>query len=208
MLTTETIRLQSSQANEAISVLSEAFNQDPILQYLFSQQESERLKSLRWQSKIILEYCQPEQEIYTTAGTVKGVAIWLPPEQPSLNTLRLLQLGFIAFPLHVQLKRLMEYLSIFSKIEKYRQDMTRSHWYLMMLGVAPAYQNQGIGGSLLQPILQRADKDGIPCYLETSTEGGVRFYQRQGFEVLRSDRVAGGSLSFWTMKREPQAKGN
>lgn len=207
MLTTETTRLQASQADEAIAVLSEAFNQDPILQYFFSPQDSERLKSLRWQSKIILDYCQSEQEIYTTAGTVKGVAIWLPPEQSSLNTLRLLQLGFIAFPLHVQFKRLIEYLSIFSKIEKYRQDMTQPHWYLMMLGVAPAYQNQGIGGSLLQPILQRADQEGVPCYLETSTEGGVRFYQRQGFEILRSDRVAKGTFPFWTMKREPQTKG-
>lgn len=204
MLTTEVTRLQASQTDDAIAVLSEAFNQDPILQYFFAPQASERLKSLCWQSKIILDYCQPEQEIYTTPGIVKGVAIWLPPEHPSLNTLRLLQLGFIAFPLHVRLTRLVEYFSTFSRVEKYRQDMTQPHWYLMMLGVAPAYQNQGIGASLLQPILQRADQDGVPCYLETSTEGGVRFYQRQGFEILRSDRVAKGTLPFWTMKREPQ----
>jgi hypothetical protein len=37
MLTTETTRLQATQVDEAIAVLSEAFNQDPILQYFFSQ---------------------------------------------------------------------------------------------------------------------------------------------------------------------------
>jgi ribosomal protein S18 acetylase RimI-like enzyme len=132
------------------------------------------------------------------------VAIWLPPGEGSLNTLRLLQLGFIAFPLHVRLQRLIEYFSTFSKIEQYRHDMTQPHWYLMMLGVSPSYQNQGVGGTLLQPILQRADRDGVPCYLETSTEGGVRFYKRHGFEILRSDRVANGTLPFWTMKREPR----
>jgi ribosomal protein S18 acetylase RimI-like enzyme len=144
---------------------------------------------------------------YTTAGEVKGVAIWLPPEHTSINDIRLLQLGFIAFPLHIQLKGLGEFFSIFSRFKEYRQDMIQPHWYLMMLGVSPAYQNQGIGGALLQPILQRADQEEFPCYLETSTEGGVRFYQRQGFEILRSDRVANGRLPFWTMKREPQAKG-
>lgn len=54
-------------------------------------------------------------------------------------------------------------------------------------------------------LLQRADDEDVPCYLETLT-GGLRFYKRQGFAILRSDRVAGGELTFWTMKQKPGRK--
>jgi ribosomal protein S18 acetylase RimI-like enzyme len=69
------------------------------------------------------------------------------------------------------------------------------------LGISPAYQRQGIGSLLLQPILKQADSEGLPCYLETSTEGGVRFYQRRGFEVVRTGGFPEDNLKFWTMKR-------
>jgi ribosomal protein S18 acetylase RimI-like enzyme len=72
----------------------------------------------------------------------------------------------------------------------------------MLLGVAPGYQNQGIGAALLQPVLQRADRDRTLCYLETSTDAAVRFYQRQGFEIVHTRQI-GKSLPYWILKRCP-----
>ena len=80
--------------------------------------------------------------------------------------------------------------------------MSVPHWYLLGLGVSPLYQGLGVGGSLIQPILERADKEGLPCYLETDTDGAVRFYQRHGFEIIRTGEQP---VKFWTMKREPKA---
>lgn len=95
-------------------------------------------------------------------------------------------------------------MSLFLQLEEYhKHDIQEQHWYLAMLGVAPAHQNQGIGSLLLQPILKQADSTGLPCYLETSTEKGVRFYQRQGFEVVRRSELPGGGPHFWTMMRKP-----
>ena len=34
---------------------------------------------------------------------------------------------------------------------------------------------------LLRPLLERADKDGKTCYLETLNEPNVEFYARHGF---------------------------
>ena len=69
------------------------------------------------------------------------------------------------------------------------------------MGVSPVCQGQGIGGSLIQPVLKQADEEGLPCYLETDTPGAVRFYQKHGFEIVRTGEQP---LKFWTMKREPQ----
>jgi ribosomal protein S18 acetylase RimI-like enzyme len=110
-----------------------------------------------------------------------------------------------ALPFMLPWRRLGQLMSLFFRLEEYhKHDIQEQHWYLMMLGVAPVYQNQGIGGSLLQPILKQADSAGLPCYLETSTQSGVRFYQRHGFEIVRSGELPTGSARFWTMKREPK----
>ena len=68
----------------------------------------------------------------------------------------------------------------------HQANVPQAYWYLSMLGVDPAYQNQGVGSSLIQPILEQVDRDNLPCYLETSTAGGVRFYQRHNFEVVET----------------------
>nr|WP_231510290.1 GNAT family N-acetyltransferase [Fischerella sp. PCC 9605] len=82
--------------------------------------------------------------------------------------------------------------------------MSQPHYYLEMLGVAPAYQGQGIGSLLLQPVLKQADTEGLPCYLQTTTEKAVRFYQKHGFEVLRTVELPKGGSQLWTMKRSPK----
>lgn len=88
-------------------------------------------------------------------------------------------------PFMLRWGRLGQFVSLFLQLEEHhKHDVPQQHWYLAILGVAPAYQSQGIGGSLLQPLLNQADSTGLPCYLETSTEGGIRFYQRHGFEVV------------------------
>jgi ribosomal protein S18 acetylase RimI-like enzyme len=75
-----------------------------------------------------------------------------------------------------------------------------------MLGVDPAYRNQGVGSSLIQPILERADRENMPCYLETSTEKGVRFYQRHNFEIVETIDFPQAGFQVWTMIRQPRPK--
>jgi GNAT superfamily N-acetyltransferase len=74
-------------------------------------------------------------------------------------------------------------------------------WYLIVLGVEPADQRHGLGGQLLQPILARADADGLPCYLETESADAVRFYTRHGFAVLAEADVPGIGFHYWAMRR-------
>lgn len=55
--------------------------------------------------------------------------------------------------------------------------------YLWFIGVDPAYQKIGKGSTLLNQILQDANHQNRPVYLETSSLDNVRFYQKFGFEV-------------------------
>ena len=199
-MSTEVVCLEPTQFDAASEILAHAFNNDPIFRYFAREQEQARINAIKLLAKTALRYSQPYNHIYTTTNDLKGIAIWIPPGKFPLNDFRLLQLGLYALPFKLRLSRLKQLLSLFLTIEKYhQQDMPQPHWYLFMLGVSPAYQRQGIGSLLLQPILNKADKEGLPCYLETSTQGGVRFYQRLGFEVVRTGGLK--DLKFWTLKR-------
>jgi len=204
-LVNDVVKVGRSQVSPMVEVLAQAFNNDPIMQYFYAVEEKSRLSQLRWLSQLVVDYCSPYEQIYTTVNDSKGCAVWLPPEGFPMNTLRLLRLGFYKVPFKVQWRKVVEYLKLFNEMEHYHvQDMTEPHWYLVMLGVAPGYQGQGVGGLLIEPILAQADRDGLPCYLETSTERGVNFYQKHGFEVLRTDQIATSGPRFWTLKRTPK----
>ena len=77
------------------------------------------------------------------------------------------------------------------------------HWYLMLLGADPAYQRQGAGTALLQPVLAMSDRDGVPAYLETQKPENVPWYHRFGFEVIEEIKVT-GAPQMWAMRREPR----
>lgn len=204
MSSTEVICLEKSQIDTASEILARAFNNDPIFRYFAREQEQTRINAIKLLAFTALRYSQSYNHIYTTTNDLKGIAIWIPPGKFPLNDFRLLQLGLYALPFQLRLSRLRQMMSLFLTIEEHhKHDITQPHWYLFMLGISPAYQRQGIGSLLLQPILKQADSEGLSCYLETSTEGGVRFYQRLGFEVVRTGGLS-EELKFWTMKREPR----
>ncbi|BAY85211.1 acetyltransferase, GNAT family protein [Calothrix parasitica NIES-267] len=198
-MNTKIIRLEETKINQATEILVDAFSKDPIFDYILPETISKRDKvsSNLWEST--LRYSQQLKHVYTTPE-IKGIAAWIPPGKYPLNLLEILQSGFYKIPFLLGLKGLKKFLPLFTLFDKYHeQDMHQPHWYLFALGVSSAYQSQGIGKLLIQPILERADKENLPCYLETSTEKAVRFYQRNGFEILRTEEEA---VKFWTMKRE------
>jgi ribosomal protein S18 acetylase RimI-like enzyme len=200
----EPIRLASSQREQAVAVLTRAFQEDPMYSYLFPDLD-ERIRSLGRLWNGVVRYSLVYGEVYTTPVLV-GVACWLSPGNTRVTTWRTARTGFelqravLRFNREAR-RRVLELLTYTDQIHS--QVMTRSHWYLMALGVEPTRQRQGLGSRLLQPVLARADRDGIPCYLETETEQNVAFYQKYGFQIAYEGEVADAGLTLWTMVREP-----
>jgi GNAT superfamily N-acetyltransferase len=77
------------------------------------------------------------------------------------------------------------------------------HWYLYAVGVVPEATGQGRGSALLEPALQRCDAEGLPAYLEASSEDNARLYARLGFERRDEVEMLDG-VSVRPMWREPR----
>jgi GNAT superfamily N-acetyltransferase len=80
------------------------------------------------------------------------------------------------------------------------------HWYVPLLGVRPEAQGKGLSRTVMRPVFEAADRDRVPVYLETMTEGNVAIYQKLGFD-LRGHRELTGGLPNWEMVRQPQSGG-
>ena len=204
----DVIQLQQSQVLDAGIVAANAFVDDPVFTYIISDDREFRLRSLTWLMSKAIAYFTQHNHIYTTHN-LEGIAAWLPPGQSVSDPLELLKtawnLQLYALPTKVHWSRWGRCLTVLSAIEQaHQQDMENCpHWYLGIMVVDPSSQGRGVGGRLLQPILQRASSESVVCYLVTFTEQAVRFYQKHGFEIVQNQKTAPDAPPFWTMKRNP-----
>lgn len=133
------------------AVLGKAFFEDPFYTYAFPDPQK-RAQHIAWWMRFVLRYGYLAGKIYATAKPVQGVAIWLPPHAPELNLRQVLRLGFLAVPLQLGLKTSARMIRISNSWEALRAREA-PHWYLMIIGILPESQRQGIGSALIHPIL-------------------------------------------------------
>jgi len=67
------------------------------------------------------------------------------------------------------------------------------YWYLGVLATHPARQGEGLATAVLTPILNEADRLGIACCLETSTEEKLPLLRTKGLRADRRDHPEGRS---------------
>jgi GNAT superfamily N-acetyltransferase len=75
------------------------------------------------------------------------------------------------------------------------------HWYLGLLGTDPDRVRSGVGRALLTPMLERADRERLPVFLETGMRPNLDIYARFGFERLQDAVVPGGPLVRGLLRR-------
>ena len=87
---------------------------------------------------------------------------------------------------------------------RHARELRGPHYYVRDIGVYPDMQGNGLGGALLRPTLERCDREGLPAYLEASSERSAALYERLGFRHTKELRV-GGSPPLWLMIRPPNS---
>ena len=178
------------------ATLADAFATDPILQWLAPSQRSG--KQLQRLIEIELAYYVfPAGRVLTT-DDFRGANLELPPGRWEMTVPLSGAVGFVRvfglrLPRARRLQRLFE-----------SNHLQEPHYYIRYLGVATRFQGQGLGTALLRPTLDRCDKEGVPAYLEASSERSAALYERLGFVHLGELEVPNGPR-FWPMRRPPAA---
>jgi GNAT superfamily N-acetyltransferase len=81
----------------------------------------------------------------------------------------------------------------------------RPHWYLSLLATDPAAQGRGLGSAVLEPVLERCDREGVGAYLESSKPRNLDFYARFHFHATGELKMPAGP-TMWPMWREPRGR--
>jgi len=170
------------QIGLAADILTAAFHDSPLIAYMLPD-PAVRKKRLRWYFRASVRYAVTCGECHL-AQSHDGVALWLPPLHPVCDIWGLLRSGIIAAPYLLGRLSYRRMLEVARVIRQYRGNHAPpGHWYLSELAVLPSKQQTGIGTGLVMPMLERFDRDKCDCYVETSNEDAVVFYERLGFRI-------------------------
>ena len=187
-----------------IETLVEAFYHDPLTEFLLPE-EGFRAKRLSRGIEFLLGLSPNTWTVAAEGRPCAGVIGAASPQEypPSVFYLMLMLARLILKSLSFTPVRVMdEWLSIFRKFDE--MHPSQPHWYILILGIHPDHQGKGLGGDLLKNVLQRADNERVPVYLESSNPKNLDFYRKHGFQVTQEIVPTAGCPPVWGLVRMPE----
>ena len=200
--------LAEASLTAAQEALGQAFGADPLFTYLVPG-AARRGRFLRWYAGAIVRLGRGAGAVEAAAVAptpAAGVAVWLRPGWTTPPLRARLRAGLLlGLPLRLGPAGYVRFMRFARAAEEHRRHAVGGpHWYLLLLGVAPAHQRLGLGSALVRVGLARAAAAGLPCYLETLNAADLPFYQRLGFSVATTGAVSKGGPPLWGMIWTPR----
>ncbi len=195
------VKATAAQTSTVIDIIARAFDDDPAVNW-FVRQDHRRAAAVRQFFQMMADtlYVRHDENYLMSDGT--GATMWLPPgistQVGLLETLQ--QLPAVLRTVRWRgLRRLLQVQAVVDGNHPHEP-----HYYLFAIGTLPELRGQGIGSKLMQPMLERMDREGQPAYLENSKEQNLPFYERHGFEVTQQIQFPNGGPPLWLMWRKPR----
>jgi ribosomal protein S18 acetylase RimI-like enzyme len=201
----ELLRLTPKERDAGTAVLGRAFTEYELLRYYFHDKTERRAVADTF-GFIALSVCLKYGEVYASSEKLEGVAAWLPPGKAPFGGWQIIR----SVPLSILFRFGRQGASRMWAYGRYVDSLHRKlvpypHWYLQIIGVDPAYHGRGFSSRLLRPVLERIDRERMPCFLETNTGKNAVIYRRFGFEVVSEDKIPGTEVTSFAMLRKVQS---
>ena len=183
--------------------LATAFQDDPMMVHLLpdAAARTRRLPGFLGRTQ---DHCLRYGEVHATSDGA-AVSCWLRPGHTNPGPGEALRGGLVDAGLRLGpagLRRLLRLTGVMDRA--HHQVQPAPHWYLFLLAVEPSRQGQGLPTEVLQPVLRRADAEGLPVYLDTHNPANVGYYARHGFQQVVAEAVDG--VRFWGLRRMPDSE--
>lgn len=190
------IRAATGADRDAIAaLLHEVFRDDPVSRWVFPD-DAHREEAHPRLFGAFLDHGMEHGTVHLTADGA-GAAVWFAVAGGELRG---------GDDLGARLEKVdSDRLPVLGELTESVHPMDRDHAYLQAIAVAADRQSRGVGSALLAPVLAQCDRDGLPAYLEASSDRSRGLYERHGFTVLdRIVRLPDGP-PMYPMWREPTA---
>jgi GNAT superfamily N-acetyltransferase len=198
------IRIDNNLIPAAAASSARAFENDPYTVYVIP--DKKKRANLKFAFQFYMRFALYEgAEGYTTSPECEGVAVWSNPETKRHSLSSFLYSGNPFLPLRCGFRYILTEMRVNSFCEKIKKMYApQSHLYLALLAVDPVHQKKGIARALVSPVLEKCDREGLPCYLETQNEKNVSMYNHFGFEKFYEGIFPGTPSPLFAMLRKPK----
>jgi ribosomal protein S18 acetylase RimI-like enzyme len=186
--------MKKNEINDAARVCSEAFVNTPFTKYVMGGSSEKHRKFLEDGMKRTLSLKHGTVMVAKDNGKIVGAMRMV--EWPNCQNvpkgmgylIPRLMMGKAAVRLRHWKRLVGEY------------DPQERHCHIDPICITPSHQGKGIGSKLMSVFNDYCDKNGIPGYFETDQEQNVKFYEKNGFKMIKTVQV--GPLPNWFLLRE------
>ena len=196
-MTERILPAQPGELGAVAQTLAQAFQTDPALSWILPDPDH-RARALRSLFGTLVPADARAGLVLRAAGD-EAAALWRAPGQAHSGLFEFVR---TVIPLVATFgAALPRGLKVQGSIDAHRPK--GRFWYLHYVGVRPDHQGKGHGGRIIRAQTAMADREGLPCWLETATRENVPLYERLGFVIQAEWDVPGGGPHFWGMMRPP-----
>ena len=197
LLISDLYKLKKKDIKKAADVLVDAYSEDPMLKKIFTDVDKRRI-----QFEVMLRYCMKYGNLFSPSDNFEGVMA-IAPHDKDMTVWRTFRSG--GFFLGMKIASVAKLMAPTTKLmEEAKKNLNLdSYIYLFIIGVSQELQGKGFGGKLLRAIVEKADIERKPMYLETQNEENVSLYEKYGFYVVKKINLPDPiNLPMWLMVRD------
>ena len=196
-LISDLYKIQKKDLKNAVDVLTNAFSEESMWDEVFKDEDKNRVLT-----EVMVRFCLKYGNVLSTSDNLEGVMA-IAPHDKDMTALRVIRSGafFLSMKISSEAKK-MKVLS--NAIEEAKKSLNLGPYiHLLIMGVSQEFQGKGFGGKLLRAVIEKAETEGKPIYLETQKEENVSLYEKYGFSVKKKIILPEPlNLPMWLMLRD------
>ncbi len=195
-LISDLYKIQKKDLKNAVNVLDNAFSEDSMWKEVFNDEDKNRALT-----EVMVRFCLKYGNVFSTSDNLEGVMA-IAPHDKDMNLWRIIRSG--AFSLSMKIKSEAKIMKVLSNaVEEAKKSLNLGPYiHLLIMGVSQEFQGKGFGGKLLRAIIEKAETEMVPIYLETQKEANVNLYKKYGFSVKKKIILPDPlNLPMWLMVR-------
>ncbi len=196
-LISDLYKITKRDLKNAVNVLTNAFSEDSMWKEVFDDEDKNRALT-----EVMVRFCMKYGNVLSTSDKLEGVMA-IAPHDKDMTTWRIIRSGafFLSMKIAGEAKK-MKVLS--NAIEEAKKSLNLGPYiHLLIMGVSQEFQGKGFGGKLLRALIEKAETERKPIYLETQKEQNISFYEKYGFSVKKKVILPEPlNLPMWLMVRD------
>jgi ribosomal protein S18 acetylase RimI-like enzyme len=197
-LISDLYKLKKKDIKKAADVLVSAYTEDPMLKIILKEEDKRRV-----QFEVMLRFCVKYGNVFSPSDNLEGVMA-IAPHDKDMTVWRTFRSGgfFIGMKIASIAKMMKESTKLIEEAKK-NLNLGHPYIYLFIIGVPQELQGKSFGGKLLRAIVEKAEIERTPMYLETQNEKNVSLYEKYEFHVVDKVNLPDPvNLPMWLMIRD------